>query len=141
MQIMIRTRDEGVRDGWPSNSISIYQQRVRGAITALTAFEQQVQKLPSRFDEATQDLKSGREQRARERERLDRSVQTMLERLRGQRDFLESVDAQCLLIEIHNAKYNRGTRRWEARDRDGPQALQRAEMDVAAKARKVQAMR
>jgi membrane associated rhomboid family serine protease len=141
LRTVIRTRDEGLKNGWPSNSISVYRQQVREAIGALKTLEPQVQKLPSRFDEAIEGLKSSPRRIAQERQRLERAVQSSLVRLEAQRGYLESVDAHCLLVDIHDAKYNLRTRRWEARDPQGRQALQRAELEMVAKARALQALR
>jgi hypothetical protein len=141
LRTVVRTRDEGVKNGWPSNSISIYRQQVREAIAALKDLEPQIQKLPTRFDEAMQGMKSSPKRVAQERQRLERSVQATLVRLKAQRDYLESVDAHCLLIDVHDAKYSLRRRRWETRDPQGQRALQLCELELAAKARALQALR
>src|SRR4029079_8731320 len=68
LRTVVRMRDEGLKSGWPSNSIQVYRQQVREAIAALNALEPQIQKLPDRFNEATEGLKSSPKEQARERQ-------------------------------------------------------------------------
>jgi membrane associated rhomboid family serine protease len=108
LRIVIRTRDEGSKNGWPSNSISLYRLQVREAIAALKRLEPQIQKLPSHFDEAMQGFKSSPRQLAQDRQRLERAVQSSLVRLAAQRDYLESVKAstKCAInCETKSGRY------------------------------------